>query len=364
MTRSRILAVAAATLVVLVAVACQPPVDPGPDARYRAPQPSITPKVTPKATPVVWGAAPVIDPNYGGTLYAGTGIQTADPRPAAVGGNQPLRLWVADPDEGLTNRPAIVWVHGGGFAVGIDSMYGLANTTGKEYAKRGYVSFSVEYRIDTTLVGTGARPPSLCQWVQDHIAPGDPTWEARKAQCAANVLAAQRDVQAAIRWIRLHAADYGVDPTKIAVAGFSAGAVTALNVAYRSEDVGPVSYFTDDDRSVAGSWVQAALSASGCVYSPDLGPSPDIGSGDPPTSAIASKGDQALPYPCAASTTSLARAHGLTAELTSYCSESLHANALYDAHKDATDAQWTQFLIRELALYRDQPPPTADPICP
>ena len=94
-------------------------------------------------------------------------------------GNEPLRLWLATPANTLTNRPAIVWLHGGGFAVGIDSMYGLANGTGKDYAKRGYVGFSVEYRTDTTLVANrGARPPSLCQWVQDHEDPNDPVWVA------------------------------------------------------------------------------------------------------------------------------------------------------------------------------------------
>jgi acetyl esterase/lipase len=362
----RIALCACAAVLALVAVACIPP-NPGPTGLYLGVQPDINPVVTPKNQPVTWGAAPAIDANYGGTLYAGTGIETADPRPGLLpGGLEPLRLWVADPHNGLTNRPAIVWLHGGGFAVGIDSMYGLANDDGRAYAQRGYVGFSVEYRIDTTLIGTGARPPSLCQWVQDHQDPTDPTWVARAQQCRRNITAAQQDAQGAVRWLRAHAADYGIDPNRIAVGGFSAGAVTAVNLAYRSDSVGTTHYFTGDDLSVTASKVQAAFGASGCAYPETVGDTtPDyIGADDAPISMIHSEFDQAVPYSCVANTVTTARALGLVAELTSYCNSSLHAEKLYEPNKAATDAQWTTFLARELHLYTGMRPPSADPLCP
>jgi dienelactone hydrolase len=356
-----------ALVLAFAATACLPP-NPGPTGLYLGKQANIAPKVTPKAQPVTWGAAPAIDANYGGILYAGTSIQTADPRPPLQpGGFEPLRLWIADPNNGVTNRPAIVWVHGGGFAVGIDSMYGLANGAGKEYAQRGYVGFSVEYRIDTTLIGTqqGAqRPPSLCQWVQDNVNVNDPTWLARRDQCIRNINAAQYDALAAIRWIRQHAAQYGVDPNKIAVGGFSAGAVTASNVAYQSDQVGTFSYFPGDDRSPATSKAQAAFGASGCTYNPDGTAPTTIGPGDAPVSLVHSKFDQAVPYSCAALTVTTARAQGLVAELTSYCNESLHAEKLYSAYKADTDVQWTTFLARELKIYSGMPAATTAPTCP
>lgn len=339
---------------------------PGPDGLYVGRQPNLQPVVTPRKSPITWGAAPVIDEHYGGTLYEGTGLEMQDPRPLLLpGGLEPLRMWVADPDNGLTNRPAIVWLHGGGFAVAIDSMYSLANGVGREYAQRGYVGFSVEYRTDTTLVGSGARPPSLCQWVQDNVDPSNPVWQQRSAQCRRNVLAAQHDAQAAVRWIRDHATQFGIDPNKIAVGGFSAGAVTAVNLAYRGDDVGTVSYYPGDDRSVAKSKVQAAFGASGCAY-PDSGQGAPtyIGPGDAPVSLIHAKFDPAVPYSCAATGVLTARARGLVAELTSYCNEALHAGNLYDAHKAATDLQWTSFLTRELAIYTGGPPTTDDPVCP
>ncbi len=347
-------------VVVLLATACVPKAPPAPARYLDAVEPAT---VTPKAAPVTWGAAPPIDAAYGGTLYAGTAIEQADPRPALDGaGNEPLRMWVANPSDSLASRPAIVWVHGGGFAVGIDAMYGLANGTGKEYAQRGYVSISVEYRIDTTLIGTGTstqRPPSLCQWVQDNENPSDPVWQQRSEQCRRNILAAQHDVQAAVRWIRDHATQYRVDPNRIAVGGFSAGAVTAANLAYRGDDVGTWSYYPGDPVNAGRSRVSAAFGASGCAYDPAA-----IGAGDAPTSWIHAKGDRAVPYSCATATAATARAAGLVAELTSYCSSSLHAEALYTPNQAATDAQWTTFLARHLLLYSDMRPPSADPFCP
>lgn len=354
--------------VVLIAVlgACLPP-DPGPTGLYLGKQADIEPVVTPRAEPVTWGAAPPIDEHYGGILYQGTPIEIQDPRPPLTRkGDQPLRVWAADPVNGVEDRPAIIWLHGGGFAVGVDSMYGLANGTGREYAERGYVSFSVEYRIDTTLVGpdtaTG-RPSSLCQWVQDNEAPGDPTWEARREQCKRNIIAAQHDVQGFVRWLRRHAARYGVDPEKIAVGGFSAGAITAINLAYRESDVGSTRYFPGDRRSVSGSQVQAAFGASGCLYSEDGGPLADIDGDDAPLSLIASRFDGAVPYGCTADTVSTARSQGLVAELTSYCDERGHAAALYADHKEATDEQWTTFLARALRLYGGVRPPSSDLVC-
>jgi dienelactone hydrolase len=344
----------------VVAAACVPPPPPAPPAPYL--DSAFPATVTPKGQPVTWGAAPPIDASYGGTLYAGSDIETADPRPPLdAQGNEPLRLWVAAPTNDKVLRPAILWLHGGGFAIGIDAMYGLANGEGKAYAQRGYVGFSVEYRTDTTLIGPappGGRPPSLCQWVQDNENPNDPVWVQRRAQCERNILAAQYDAQAAVRWIRNHAAQYRIDPARIAVGGFSAGAVTAANLAYRGETVGTTSYFAGDVPNVERSKVQAGFGASGCEYDPA-----SVGAGDAPTSWIHAKGDPAVPYSCIAQTVTAARAAGDVAELTSYCTSSLHAQALYQPNLVATDRQWTTFLARELRIYSKLRPPSTDPVC-
>lgn len=356
-----------AVAVALSAAACEPlPPDPGPTGLYLGIQSNISPVVTPRAaTDNVWGHAPNIDDHYGGTLYEGTSIETQDTRLPLVNGEQPLRMWVADPDNGVDGRPAILWFHGGGFAKGIDSMHGLADGVGRQYARRGYVSISVEYRIDTTLIGNGANPPSLCQWVQDYTGdPADPTFVARRNRCGQNIQAAQRDALAAVRYVRAHADELGIDPAKVAVGGFSAGAVIAYTTAYRWDDVGTVDYFAGDDLSTLWSRPQAALGASGMLPAVEEGPPVAIGAFDVPTSFIASRFDPAVSYPLNALTVTTARDRELVAELTSYCAEGLHAVNLYNAHKADTDVQWTTFLARWLGLYSEMRAPTADPVCP
>lgn len=335
---------------------------------YLAAQPELHPQITPEQQPVTWGAAPSIDASYGKTLYAGTAIAQADPRPPLdAQGNQPLRLWVAEPGNDLTNRPAILWVHGGGFAVGIDSMYQLAATDAAAYAQRGYVGFSVEYRIDTTLATwapiAGQRPPSLCQWVQDNASlAGDPVFEERKTQCERNMLAAQYDIQAALRWVRAHAAEYRVDPDRIVIAGFSAGAVTAANADF-SEDVGTQRYFSDDDLSVAHSAPAAALGFSGC-YTPSFeNSSSGIDANDGPLMLVQSRYDPAVDYSCAAATVKASVAAGVPTEFRTYCDSNLHAGSLYASDKAAIDAEIVVFLARSLGLYNDLPPPPPIQYC-
>jgi acetyl esterase/lipase len=332
-------------LVAVVAAACVPPPAPAAPAPYLD-QAFSNVTLTPKTGGIAFGSAPPVDPTVGTPSDKHGRLVDAN-------GNELLHLWVANPvDNTAANRPAIIWVHGGGFVGGIGSEYSLASGTGLEYAKRGYVGFSIEYRIDTT---------SQCQFVQDHQhdVPLPPNFDALKAQCTRGITAAVQDTQAAVRWVRRHAADYKIDPNRVAVGGFSAGAVTADMVAFNSDLAGSWKY-SPDDNPAASSRVQAAFGASGCNYDPST-----IGVGDSPTSFIHSEFDQAVDYrDCVVPTFTAARAAGLVAELTSYCGASGHAASLYQQHLSATDAQWTTFLARELKIYSGLRPPSADPLCP
>jgi acetyl esterase/lipase len=332
-------------MLVVVAAACVPPPVPSPPAPY-IDQVYTNVTVTPKTAGIAFGAAPPVDPTVG------TPNDTHG-RVVDASGNEVLHLWAANPlDNAATNRPAIIWVHGGGFVGGIGSEYSLASGTGLQYAKRGYVGFSIEYRIDTT---------SQCQYVQDHQhdVPLPPNFDALKAQCVRGITAAVQDAQAAVRWVRRHAAEYRIDPNKVAIGGFSAGAVTADMVAFSADRAGSWKY-SADDVPTASSRVQGAFGASGCNYDPST-----IGAGDSPTSFIHSEFDQAVDYrDCVVPTFSAARAAGLVAELTSYCNQSGHAANLYHENLAATDAQWTTFLTRELKIYRGLPAASAAPLCP
>ena len=95
--------------------------------------------------------------------------------------------------------PAVVWIHGGGWTIG-DKAQAREQNVGRNLAAAGYVVASINYQL-----GAGAWPQNLL------------------------------DCKNAVRFLRVHAAEYGVDPTRIAVAGGSAGGHLALMVAFTAD---------------------------------------------------------------------------------------------------------------------------------
>ena len=100
-------------------------------------------------------------------------------------------------------RPALVIVHGGGWAAG-DKTDEVYQTMMKEYAHLGYVTINVNYRL---------------------------TREAEFPACI-------EDVKCAVRWLRAHAEEYQIDPDRIGAYGHSAGAHLALMLAMVPESAG------------------------------------------------------------------------------------------------------------------------------
>lgn len=123
-------------------------------------------------------------------------------------------------------RPAIVWLHGGGMRAGVDRKQDYVVTLATEFAKRGYVSFSVDYTVASGRVrGVNPLPSAVA------------------------------DVQAALDWIRVHAAEYRVDPARLAIGGGSAGGFVGANAAAkpgRTPGVKPLFAFIDLWGSPAG----------------------------------------------------------------------------------------------------------------
>ena len=92
-----------------------------------------------------------------------------------------------------------------------------------DFAKRGYVSAEIRYRLATDLKSRGSQ---LSGYHNNH------------STLPPFLLNAQHDTQAAVRWLRKNAATYNIDPDRIIVAGSSAGAITSLYAAYNYEDPG------------------------------------------------------------------------------------------------------------------------------
>lgn len=103
-------------------------------------------------------------------------------RPA---GKRELKLNVYRPDD-KNKYPALLMVHGGGWASGNLSM---EIPLARAIAAKGYVTIPVEYRLSPE----------------------------------AQYPAAVHDLKTAVRWIRANAGKYGIDTTHIAISGESAG---------------------------------------------------------------------------------------------------------------------------------------------
>ncbi|MDT0689066.1 alpha/beta hydrolase [Salegentibacter sp. F188] len=100
-------------------------------------------------------------------------------------------------------RPALVIVHGGGWAAGSKSV-DVYQKMMVSYAQKGYVTINVDYR----LTGEAEFPASI------------------------------EDVKTAVRWLRAHAEELRVDPDRIGSYGHSAGAHLALMLAMAPESAG------------------------------------------------------------------------------------------------------------------------------
>ena len=150
-----------------------------------------------------------------------------------------LDVYQPTPDT-VTRRPLVVFVHGGGFRGG-DKERDKVVTLARDYARRGYVTASINYRLLNTDDGTG--PPCSGSDCPQAVA----------------AVAAQHDAQAAIRFLRKNASSYGIDSERVGIAGTSAGAGTALLVAVNAEDPGASGHprFASD--------VRGAISISGAI---------------------------------------------------------------------------------------------------
>jgi acetyl esterase/lipase len=117
------------------------------------------------------------------------------------GGGEDLKLNIARPKGDAKNLPCLVFIHGGGWMGGDRTAHDDATW---RMAQRGYVSATVGYRF------------------------------APKHKFPAQV----NDVKCAIRYLRAHADEHGLDPKRIAVCGFSAGAHLAMMLGVTQKEDG------------------------------------------------------------------------------------------------------------------------------
>jgi predicted esterase len=206
--------------------------------------------------------------------------------------------------DGVTSRPAIVWVHGGSFCCGSKTSAELVDEA-TTFSKAGYLNVSIDYRLES------------------------PGCSGSSSNCGQAIQEAWADAQTAVRFLRTNAATYGIDPNRIAIGGSSAGAITALNVGYSSSE----------DPSAS---VRAAVSLSGAQLVVGT-----ISPGDAPALDFHCTTDPLVPYQWAVNTINAAKAQGLDAFLESWDAT---CHVPYTEHRQQILDQSRNFLWWEMDL--------------
>lgn len=182
----------------------------------------------------------------------------------------------------MARRPLVIWMHGGSFSGGNRTSPEIVDEA-NFFARRGYVNASISYRLS-------ARGCTVID-----------------AACIESIIDATEDAQAAVRFFRAHADEYGIDTDRIAIAGTSAGAITALHVGFGLSV--PGNSGTPGERSD----VAAAVSLSGAAVFQNA-----IDSQDAKTLLFHGSADTVVPYAWASDTHAAAQAASLRTHLVTW----------------------------------------------
>lgn len=140
-------------------------------------------------------------------------------------------------DDTIKQRPLIVLLHGGAFYIGDKS--DIATRTLCEYfAKLGYVTASINYRMGFKINKSSIQ------------------------ECGFKAI---QDAHAAMRFLVHNAETYGIDTNALFIGGASAGAITALNLVYMSENSRPSSTLFLGDKASSGNSLSEKFHIRGII---------------------------------------------------------------------------------------------------
>ena len=186
----------------------------------------------------------------------------------------------------VNNRPLLIFAHGGVYIEG-DKNSNTMVTLCEEFAKRGYVTASIRYRL-TSL-------QSLLSSNSYNIF----------SQTVVNSIS---DMKSAVRYFRKDVAEnnntFGINPDLIFVGGYSAGAVTAAHLSVIDEGEVPDEFlpFFDESGGIEGnsgnfgfsSEVSGAILLAGAINTTNF-----LDENDPPIVSVHSTDDNTIDYECA-----------------------------------------------------------------
>lgn len=235
-------------------------------------------------------------------------------------GDRDLKLFVVSPPDAqpADRRPALVLFHGGGWTGGAPTQF---NTQAAYLASRGLVCVQVEYRL---LDKADKAPPVSCV----------------------------QDAKSAMRWVRSHAADFGIDPARIGAGGGSAGGHLAAFVGLVEGHDDPADDLTISPRAAAlvlfnpvfdngpiGGWGQARVGERVKEFSP----AHNITADDPPAVVFLGRNDKLIPVAIVERFAAAMKSAGVRCE-TFYYDEQPHGFFNQDPYKTRTLIEADQFL--------------------
>ncbi len=132
-----------------------------------------------------------------------------------------LLLDIYEPNNEEPLKPAVVFIHGGGF-IGGDKSMAAAFDTLTYFAERGFIGISINYRL---LRDYGTLPDTLLNAI-DAI----PNLSESSRDQVKAIYPAIRDAKGAIRWVYQQADALGIDTDHISVVGGSAGSIIGVAI--------------------------------------------------------------------------------------------------------------------------------------
>ena len=241
-------------------------------------------------------------------------------------GDTKLNLYIFSPTT-PKNAPAIVFFFGGGWKSGTPQQFEVQC---RELSKRGMVAITADYRVESR---HGVKP----------------------TQCLA-------DARSAIRWVRAHADQLGVDPQRIAAGGGSAGGHLAASTPFITEFDEP-----NDDKNVSAVPNALVLFNPALVLAPiegfdaesfgtrvpeermgtkpeKLSPAHHITRNGPPTIIFHGREDTTVPFASAEAFTAKMKSLGNRCELHGFDGQK-HGFFNGDEFKQKTLAEADKFLV-------------------
>jgi len=191
-----------------------------------------------------------------------------------------LQAHVFAPEGPARPRPALVWFHGGSWTTG---SWAHCPTVCRAARDRSYVAIQIEYRIDERF--------------------------------ASGPLAIIEDARNAVTWVRAHAAELGVDPARIVVAGFSSGGAVAALLAATSKpgEVQGAVLMSACVAPLGDAWFRRMT--EGRVSEAAVTPAANLDATDPPMIVVHGDADEMCPYSDADAFVKAARGAGVDAQL-------------------------------------------------